>query len=88
MTLKDMIRGIGPQFSPIKSVLYSWIFITCNFVLLLLQAIGGGVAASANTNSRSTVEGRIMFSSIDFYIVIFTFLYDLMASFIFNLQCN
>jgi len=88
ITLKGMVRAIGPQFSPIKAVLYPWIFITCDFLSLLLQAIGGGIAASANTPSGSAVGGRIMLSGIVFQVATFTFLYCLAVSFGLNLRRN
>jgi hypothetical protein len=69
-------------------VLYPWIFITCDFISLLLQAIGGGVAASVHTDSGSAVGGRIMLSCIVFQVATFTLLYGLVASFIFNLRHN
>jgi len=81
-----MIRAIGPQFSPLKPSLYPWIFITCDFLSLLLQAIGGATAATANTSSGSDLGGHIMLAGIVFQVATFTFLYCLTASFIFNLR--
>lgn len=88
MLLKHIIRAIGPQFSPIKAVLYPWIFMSCDFLSLLLQAIGGGVAASATTSSGSKLGGNIMLGGIVFQVATFTFLYGLMIVIVFNIKCH
>lgn len=86
LTLKDMVRAIGPQFSPIKPRLYPWIFISCDLLSLILQGAGGGTAASANTTKVSDDGGHIMLAGIVFQVATFTFLYTLLALFIRNLR--
>ncbi|KUJ08889.1 RTA1-domain-containing protein [Mollisia scopiformis] len=88
LTLKDMVRAIGPQFSPIKPPLYPWIFISCDLLSLILQGAGGGTAASANTPSTSADGGHIMLAGIVFQVATFTFLYTLLILFIRNLRAN
>jgi hypothetical protein len=88
LNLKDIVRAIGPQFSLIKPQLYPWIFITCDLLSLILQAAGGGTAASANTTKMTDAGGRIMLAGIVFQVATFTALYFLAALFVRNLRAN
>jgi len=47
VTLKHLVLYCGPEVSRLKPRLYPWVFIGCDFGSIVLQAIGGGVAASA-----------------------------------------
>jgi hypothetical protein len=47
VTLKHLVIYCGAENSRLKPRLYPWIFIGCDFGSIVLQAIGGGVAASA-----------------------------------------
>ncbi|EKD17926.1 uncharacterized protein L3040_004466 [Drepanopeziza brunnea f. sp. 'multigermtubi'] len=51
LTLKHLVRAFGEQRSRIPARWYTWIFITCDFISLLLQAIGGGMAGSAGDDA-------------------------------------
>lgn len=46
-TLKHFIRLNGPEHSWLNPNLYTWVFIGCDIGSILLQAAGGGIAASA-----------------------------------------
>ncbi|MBE3043929.1 RTA1 domain-containing protein [Candidatus Bathyarchaeota archaeon] len=46
-TLKHYIRLNGPEYSWLNPDLYTWVFIGCDIGSILLQAAGGGIAASA-----------------------------------------
>jgi hypothetical protein len=70
----------------LRASLYPWIFISCDIFSLVLQAVGGGVAASANTPSGSDIGGHIMLAGIVFQVATFTFLYILTTIFILNLR--
>jgi len=83
-----MVQSIGPQFSAIKAALYPWIFICCDVFSLVLQAIGGGVASSANTSSGTALGGHIMLAGIIFQVATFTFLYILVGFYILKLVRN
>lgn len=82
------MRGIGPQFSPIQPKLYPWIFITCDIVSLILQAVGGGTAASADTEKTTDAGGHIMLAGIVFQVATFTALYILALLFVRNIRAN
>ena len=60
-----IVNTLGPQYSPITPKFYPWIFISCDFLSLVLQAAGGATAATANGNKTlSTDGGYIMLSGI------------------------
>jgi hypothetical protein len=86
LTLKDIVRSIGPQFSPIQPTLYPWVFILCDLLSLVLQAAGGGIAAPANSPSSSGAGGNIMPAGIVFQVATFAALYILALVFIRNLR--
>jgi len=81
-----MVRAVGPQFSLIRPNLYPYIFIACDFFSLLLQAIGGGVASSANTTKVTDMGGNIMLAGIIFQVVTFAGLYVLIALYMLKLS--
>jgi len=51
LTLKHMVLYCGPEYSRLKAKWYPWIFIGSDFGSIIVQAIGGGVAASAKNNA-------------------------------------
>ncbi|KEF59019.1 uncharacterized protein A1O9_03862 [Exophiala aquamarina CBS 119918] len=53
VTLKHIVRYCGAEHSRLKPRLYPWIFIGCDFGSIILQAIGGGIAAGAGDNLRN-----------------------------------
>jgi RTA1 like protein len=52
VTLKHIVLYCGPEHSRLKPRLYPWTFITMDFGSIVLQAIGGGVAASATVGDK------------------------------------
>jgi len=61
---------MGRQYSPIAPNLYLWIFCTCDFVSLLLQAIGGGLASaeSSKVGGNTAIGTNIMVTGIVFQL--------------------
>jgi hypothetical protein len=50
LTLKHIILTFGEIRSRIQARFYTWIFISCDFLSLMLQAVGGGFAGGAGNN--------------------------------------
>jgi hypothetical protein len=48
LTLKHVVLYCGPEYSRLKAKWYPWIFVGSDLGSIVIQAIGGGVAASAN----------------------------------------
>ncbi|KAK8051594.1 hypothetical protein PG993_002979 [Apiospora rasikravindrae] len=53
LTLKHVTLSINPEISRIRPKLYPLIFVPADVSCLILQAIGGGIAASAGKNNPS-----------------------------------
>ena len=68
-TLKHFVRAFGLEFSRIPIKYYTWIFICFDIFSLCLQAIGGGIAASANTSTGSSNGAHIMLAGIIFQVI-------------------
>lgn len=56
---------VGPEFSRIPAKYYTWIFISCDLLSLILQGAGGGIAATADDNkSMQDVGNNLMMAGI------------------------
>lgn len=55
--LAKLAMVYGPQYSPLKPMHYSLIFILCDLSSIIIQAIGGGMAAVAVQNDENTGPG-------------------------------
>lgn len=62
----------GPQFALMRPMFYSYIFMTCDFISLVIQAVGGALAASADTESGNEVGTHIMVGGLAFQVVSMT----------------
>lgn len=70
LTLKHIILALGPEHSRLKPKLFTWIFIGCDIGSLILQAAGGGVAASAGRNNQDLLDAgdNIIIAGIAFQV--------------------
>lgn len=69
LTLKHIILNLGSEHSRLKPRLFTWVFIGCDIGSLLLQAAGGGVAASAENDIDMTNTGNnIIIAGIVFQV--------------------
>jgi hypothetical protein len=59
----------GENLSRFKPRTYTFIFCTCDFICLVLQGLGGGIAATANTTSASNLGKNIMLAGLIFQVV-------------------
>jgi len=60
---------LGTHYSRLSPQWYSRIFLTADIVALIVQGAGGGIAATANTDSGSTLGGNIMLGGIIFQLI-------------------
>lgn len=63
LTLKHIVMALGPEHSRLKPRLYTWIFISCDALSIVIQAVGGGIAASSDGSAADT-GGNIMVAGI------------------------
>lgn len=70
LCLKHIVLRLGPEHSRLKPKLFTWIFISCDIVSLLLQAAGGGVAASAGNADTEMLDAgnNIIITGIAFQV--------------------
>lgn len=69
LTLKHIILALGPEHSRLKPRLFTWIFISCDVGSIILQAVGGGVAAAAgNDMDVLEVGNNIIIAGIAFQV--------------------
>ncbi|KAM7211905.1 sphingoid long-chain base transporter RSB1 [Rhypophila decipiens] len=75
LTLKHVCLALNPSLSRVKPRLYPFIFVPADVSCLLLQAIGGGLAASAGqTNFKLLQHGnRVIIAGICLQVVVLLF---------------
>ncbi|BGP15217.1 hypothetical protein JCM10213v2_003176 [Rhodosporidiobolus nylandii] len=60
-----VVRSIGPKYSLLKPKFYLWLFCSLDLISLIIQGIGGGMAAVALQNDESSDKGsHIMLAGI------------------------
>ncbi len=57
--LPNSIVYLGPQYARFRPSLYYWLFIPCDILSLVLQAVGGATSSSSTGNSQSAVNVSI-----------------------------
>lgn len=79
LTLSRIVVTFGPENSHIKPLSYPRIFIPCDVISLLLQAIGGGMASVASHQGKSPDTGdHIMVAGLAFQVLTL-FLFQLLC---------
>ena len=70
LTLKHIVIELGSSFSVLQPKFYTWIFISCDILSLILQGAGGGTAASADTGSSlQNVGTDLMITGIVWQVI-------------------
>jgi hypothetical protein len=64
LTLKHVTLCFGAESSVIKPRFYTYIFICADLLSLVLQAIGGALASTADTNSQESLGNDLMMAGI------------------------
>lgn len=73
LTMKHVALTFGPEYSSIKPRFYTWIFIIGDLFSLVLQAIGGGMAATADDDRvRRDTGTDIMIAGICWQVITLT----------------
>ncbi|KAH9478584.1 hypothetical protein JR316_0009041 [Psilocybe cubensis] len=68
--LGNVIKRLGPAFSRLTPRRYTIFFTSSDVISLVVQALGGGIAASSNDNAGSKLGSNIMLVGIIFQLVI------------------
>lgn len=78
-----MVVFHGTEYSLLRPRWFSYIFISCDFISVLIQAIGGGVAGAALSQKTSTATGtHIMVGGLSFQVFSMTLFYCLLTEFV------
>ncbi|KAK4949811.1 hypothetical protein LTR10_011653 [Elasticomyces elasticus] len=74
LVLKHITLCFGPEYSRIPPRWYTWIFIAGDLLSLVIQAIGGGIAAtSEDDNARQELGDHLMMAGIALQVVTLSF---------------
>lgn len=85
LTLARIIPVYGHAYSRFKPRTYTITFITCDFISLLLQAIGGAITSIADSGSSTQNMGvNIMIAGLSFQVVSLFVFISLSADFAFS----
>lgn len=69
LTLSRIVITFGPENSRIKPLSYPRIFIPCDILSLVLQALGGGMASAASHSNKNPETGNhIMVAGLAFQV--------------------
>jgi hypothetical protein len=69
LCLSRIVITVGPEHSRIKPLSYPKIFIPCDFISLVLQAAGGGMASVSTHNGEDPKKGNnIMIAGLAFQV--------------------
>ncbi|PCH41942.1 RTA1-domain-containing protein [Wolfiporia cocos MD-104 SS10] len=83
--LGQLIRRLGQCYSRLSAKWYTIVFCSCDIVALIVQAVGGGAAATAvNNNKNPAPGGHVMLAGIVFQMASITVYMTLAAEFIFR----
>lgn len=81
--LGQIISRLGQQYSRLSAKWYTIIFVSCDFVALVIQALGGAVASTAASKNTDPRPGsNLMLAGIVFQLVAITVYMLLAAEFI------
>ncbi|KAI8677665.1 hypothetical protein NCS55_00483800 [Fusarium keratoplasticum] len=74
LTFKHLVLYYGTQYSTIRPKLYPWNFVGSDFVSIIIQGIGGAVAASASTGDnpdpkRVDLGNNLLIAGVSFQVV-------------------
>ncbi|KAI1841852.1 hypothetical protein JX265_010838 [Neoarthrinium moseri] len=76
------INNLGRQYSLLSARMYTIVFLTCDIVSLVIQAVGGAMASSASSNKEDPWPGtRIMIAGVVFQLISMTIFAGLTVDF-------
>ncbi|KAF8899506.1 RTA1-like protein [Gymnopilus junonius] len=77
--LGNVIKRLGPAYSRLSPKWYTIIFTSCDVISLVVQGLGGGIAASASDLQGANNGAHIMLGGIVFQLVVIV-LYSILAA--------
>lgn len=86
LCLSRLIVVVGANHSRIKPKMYTYIFIGCDLLSLILQAIGGAMASMANGGSGADLGVNIMIAGLCSQIISMVIFFVLWGDFAFRVR--
>ncbi|KAJ3891165.1 RTA1 like protein-domain-containing protein [Lentinula edodes] len=83
-----LVKMLGPQYSRFKPTLYSRIFLSCDVVSLVVQAVGGGMTASANDDAGVNLGTNIMLAGIAIQLAILIIFSAIALEFVYRFNAD
>jgi hypothetical protein len=85
LTLKHLTLCFGAEYSRIRPMYYTWIFISCDILSLILQGAGGGISATSSTDYKKQKAGNdLALAGIVFQVATLLIFGVLSATYYFN----
>jgi hypothetical protein len=69
LCLARIVTAFGGHLSRFKPRTYTIVFMSCDLVSLVLQALGGAIAAGANTTDQENLGEHLMLAGLIFQVV-------------------
>ncbi|KAK9240692.1 RTA1 like protein-domain-containing protein [Lipomyces kononenkoae] len=88
LCLARIVVVYGEEISRFRPRIYTILFCTCDFISLLLQAIGGAIASTANDYNTTQMGINIMIGGLSFQVFSLTLFVVLCGDFAFRLWRN
>jgi hypothetical protein len=87
--LAKLAMVYGPEFSLLKPMHYSLVFIICDLISIVIQAAGGGIAAIAVENNDDTTPGtHVMVAGMAFQVFSMVIFILLFGHFMYRVYTN
>jgi hypothetical protein len=86
LCLGRVITAIGSEHSRLKPKLYTIIFISCDLLSLILQAIGGYLASTADTKADSDTGVKVMIAGLVSQVISMILFLAIWGDFIFSVR--
>ena len=71
--IKHLILHFGAEYSRMKPKLFTWVFIGCDVLSIVVQSIGGVMAAAADTMEKAERGNNIVIAGIAIQVVTMVF---------------
>lgn len=68
LLLKQFCLTFGPQFSRLRPMMYTYIFISCDIFSIILQGAGGAISAVADDNEVLKTGENVMIAGLSFQV--------------------
>lgn len=86
-TLKHIVLSFGSAYSRLPAAWYTYIFISCDVLSIVLQAIGGGISAAADSQPDKLDQGKnIMVAGLVLQVITLVIFGVLAADFAFSMH--